>query len=44
MAYRDCPCLNCKDRSKKKRERITALLLKCKKSDHKKPPDEKKER
>lgn len=29
---------------KKKRERITALLLKCKKSDHKKPPDEKKER
>ena len=29
---------------KKKRERITALLLKCKKSDYKKPPDEKKER
>nr|UVY68276.1 MAG: hypothetical protein [Bacteriophage sp.] len=29
---------------KKKRERITALLLKCKKSDHKKTPDEKKER
>lgn len=69
MAYRDCPCLNCKDRShgskrvacqtgcekylswkakepgiKKKRERITALLLKCKKNDHKKPSDEKKER
>ena len=28
---------------KKKRERITTLLLKCKKSDHKKPTNEKKE-